>query len=53
MLHDDVLPGREDRNTFCCRGHGTQVVDGKLMATLCGVIEVQPCGWGQIMRLAP
>jgi hypothetical protein len=26
---------------FCCRGHGTQVVDGKLMATLCGVIEVQ------------
>ena len=22
-----------------CRGHGTKVVDGKLMATVCGVIE--------------
>ncbi len=22
-----------------CRGHGTQVVDGTLMATVCGVIQ--------------
>lgn len=22
-----------------CRGHGTQVIDGRLVATLCGVVE--------------
>lgn len=23
----------------CCRGHGTQVVDGELVATVCGVVD--------------
>ncbi len=26
-------------HVLCCRGHGTQVVDGTLIATVCGVIQ--------------
>ena len=45
QLYDNVarvalsLSSSDETLKLLCRGHGTQVVDGTLMATVCGVIQ--------------